>query len=340
MESKQFVYLSVGVLILGVVMLFMSQKQRNEKGEWGNYLQWGYLLIMVGTFGFMATVLDWSFTAILLTFTAFTGLVWLWSKLANKNKDNQLDDNHFRDYMSGFFPIILVVFLLRTFIAEPFRIPSSSMRPGLVKGDFILVNKFAYGIRIPVLNNVLFPIGEIKRGDVVVFNYPVNPKQNFIKRIVGIPGDVVEYKDKTLTVNGKVEQDTEIGVYQYPNDEQSREIMSATRFQSQFDGHQFQVLKQDNAPAVDIAILLKYRIGMRNINFKSDLKEYCQYDEEDGSGFKCTVPKGKYFAMGDNRDSSADSRYWGFVDGNLIVGKAFFIWMNFGDLKRIGSSIR
>lgn len=337
MESKQFVYLSIGVLILGVIMLFMSKKQRNEKGEWGNYLQWGYLLIMVGVFGFMATALDWSFTAILLTFTAFTGIVWLWSKLSHKNKDNQLDDNHFRDYMSGFFPIILVVFLLRTFIAEPFQIPSSSMRPGLVKGDFILVNKFVYGIRIPVLNNVLFPIGEIKRGDVVVFNYPVNPKQNYIKRIVGVSGDIIEYKDKILTVNGKEEQDNLIGTYQYPSDTYNR-MLSAKRFHTQFDDRQFEVLKEDNNTSVDIGTLLKYQDDMSKINFKSGLKEYCQY-EEDGSGFKCTVPKGKYFAMGDNRDSSADSRYWGFIDDNLIVGKAFFIWMNFGDMKRIGSSI-
>ena len=106
--------------------------------------------------------------------------------------------------MGGFFPIILVIFVLRSFIAEPFQIPSSSMRPGLVKGDFILVNKFSYGIRLPILNKVIIPVGNIARGDVVVFNYPLQPEMNYIKRIVGIPGDVVEYRDKVLTVNGEI----------------------------------------------------------------------------------------------------------------------------------------
>lgn len=334
MEFNQITYGAIGAIIVGAVMLFAGNKQRTAEGEWGSALQWGYLLTMVGIFGFLSSGLQWSFTAVLLTFTLFTGAIWLWAKLTQKEK-NILDNNHFRDYMAGFFPIIAVVFVLRTFVAEPFQIPSSSMRPGLVKGDFILVNKFTYGIRIPVLNTVLIPTGQVQRGDVAVFNYPMDTRVNYIKRIVAISGDVVEYKDKVLTVNGKVEQDNSAGLYHYIDDFDNSVTLEAERFQANFDGRQFEVLKDSNTPSVDIDTLKRVTAS----GFNGGLKDNCEYSA-DGSGFKCTVPEGKYFAMGDNRDNSADSRYWGFVDDHLIVGKAFFIWLNLGDMKRVGNSIR
>ena len=221
-----------------------------------------------------------------------------------KKDPSHQDKAHFTDYMSGFFPIILVVFILRTFIAEPFQIPSSSMRPGLVKGDFILVNKFAYGIRTPIINNVLIPTGQIERGDVVVFNYPVQPEMNYIKRIVGLPGDTVEYRDKVLTVNGQVAPDQPSGTYSYPDDTEPSAIHSPELFQTTLNGKSFNILKEPGQPTISIPALDKYRMEIMPENGYSVEQsglEHCQY-AEDGSGFTCKVPEGRYFAMGDNRD--------------------------------------
>ena len=339
-------------LIVGIGLFAISSKERGENGEWSDGLQWGYLLTMIGIFGLLAFKM--SFTAVLLVFVVFTGAIWLWRKLSFKpgqtttvdEKGQKVlsgtldDENHFRDYMSGFFPIILTVFILRTFIAEPFQIPSSSMRPGLVKGDFILVNKFAYGIRMPIMNNVLIDTGTIQRGDVVVFNYPLAPETNYIKRAIGIPGDVVEYKDKVLTVNGQPVPQTAAGNYEYPEDENPALTHSSERFQTALNGKNFDILLDEGQPSFNPEGLLRYlNVLMPEKNYQgSGLKEFCQY-AEDGSAFTCKVPEGRYFMMGDNRDNSADSRYWGFVDDKLIVGKAFFIWMNLGDFGRIGNSV-
>lgn len=344
-QSNTILYGAIAALVAGIALFAVSGKTRQENGEWSGSLQWGYLLMMVGGFGLLAKVM--SLTAVLLLLVVLTGAVWLWARMARKQRqrqpgysaDTDHDDNHFRDYMGSFFPLILVVFVLRTFVAEPFQIPSSSMRPGLVKGDFVLVNKFTYGIRVPVLNNVLIPVGQVQRGDVVVFNYPVDPSTNYIKRIVGLPGDVVEYRDKVLTVNGKTEQDTLLGSYRYPDDYAPDRVLEAARFAAQWEGRQFEVLKNEDAPSVSIPFLAQSANDFAAKGYQSGLRENCEY-EADGSGFKCTVPAGKYFAMGNNRDSSADSRYWGFVDDKLIVGKAFFVWMNVSDRSRIGNSIR
>lgn len=347
MELSKLVYLAVAALAAGIVMFFASSKERNEKGEWGNGLQWAYLLMMIGVFGILALWVEWSLTAVLLAFTVFTGAVWLWAKLARgkgqPEKAALPDSNHFRDYMGGFFPIILVVFLLRTFVAEPFNIPSSSMRPGLVKGDFVLVSKFSYGVRMPILNNVLIPTGKIEHGDVVVFNYPVEPKTNFIKRIVGLPGDTVEYKDKVLKVNGNiVETDTPDGSYAYPDDNDPQQQIDTQRYHADFAGRRFDVLKKEGEAAVkgDGVAYYQNLAAQNGIEGQADEQnQNCVYEADD-SGFTCTVPAGKYFAMGDNRDHSADSRYWGFIDDSLIVGKAFFIWLNFSEPSRIGTVIK
>ncbi|MDK4555572.1 signal peptidase I [Kingella kingae] len=339
MEFNQISYAAIGIICVGAIMLFSSSKQRTAENEWSNTLQWGYLLMMMGIFGLLSFSLAWSFTAVLLLFTLITSATWLWKKISHKNKDIP-DNNHFRDYMAGFFPIIAIVFVLRTFVAEPFQIPSSSMRPGLVKGDFILVNKFAYGIRIPVINSVLIPTGQVQRGDVAVFTYPVDTKLNYIKRIVGVAGDVIEYKDKVLTVNGEVQTTIPASAsnYVYPDDREPMIQREASQFNTQFFGHEFAILQENNMPSVDAGTWNNYQDLMHKQNFTSGLEQHCTY-EADGSGFKCTVPEGKYFAMGDNRDASADSRYWGFVDDKLMVGKAFLIWLNPTDLSRIGHMI-
>ena len=153
--STNLIYGAIAAIVIGIFLYFISSKERQENGEWSSGLQWAYLLCMIGVFGILSFYM--SFTAVLLIFVVLTGIVWAIHKGRLKKDPSHQDKAHFTDYMSGFFPIILVVFILRTFIAEPFQIPSSSMRPGLVKGDFILVNKFAYGIRTPIINNVLIP---------------------------------------------------------------------------------------------------------------------------------------------------------------------------------------
>lgn len=320
--------ISLIIFVGGVVLFAVSSKQREESGEWGGGLQWAYLLMMVGIFGVLSQFM--SFTAVLLIFVVVTGVIWLIHKISLK-KNNAQDNNHFTDYMSGFFPIILVVFILRSFIAEPFQIPSSSMRPGLVVGDFILVNKFAYGIRLPIANTVLIPVGHVERGDVVVFNYPEKPAVNYIKRVIGVGGDVVEYKDKKLSINGKAVNDKLIPEeYNYPESTGVGEVnISAEQYRENLDGKMFSVLVMPHQPSVIAQ-------GVRT-NFP--FRDQCQYADS-GSGFRCTVPEGHYFMMGDNRDNSEDSRYWGFVDDKLIVGKAFLVWLNPLEMSRIGTHIQ
>lgn len=319
---------AVGAFVVGLLLYFTSSKTRTESGEWSSGLQWGYLLMMVGVFGVLSSFV--SFTAVLLVFVLFTGVVWFIHKRSLDQKTHT-DGNHFTDYMSGFFPIILVVFVLRTFIAEPFQIPSSSMRPGLVVGDFILVNKFSYGVRMPIANNVLLPVGEIQRGDVVVFNYPEDNKVSYIKRAIGLPGDVIEYKNKQLTVNGQAVPDQALGMQDYMENTAQNGVVRivAEAYRETLDERQYDVLKMAGQPDF-------LPQGVRpNFPFRQN----CHY-ADDGSAFSCRVPEGNYFMLGDNRDNSEDSRYWGFVSERLIVGKAFLIWMNFGDMSRVGNKIQ
>lgn len=327
--GTNLIFAAIAAFVVGLVLYFTSSKNRTESGEWSSGLQWGYLLMMVGVFGLLSFVM--SFTAVLLIFVLFTGIVWLVHKGRLKKDPSHQDTAHFTDYMSGFFPIILVVFVLRSFVVEPFQIPSSSMRPGLVVGDFILVNKFSYGLRTPVINNVLIPIGKVEHGDVVVFNYPEDPNINYIKRAIGLPGDVVEYKDKVLSINGQTVAENPQGVQSYMENTRQYGMVEvkADAFREHIGSHEFDVLKMADVPS----------FVPQGVRAEFPFRENCEY-AADGSAFRCTVPEGHYFMMGDNRDNSEDSRYWGFVSDKLIVGKAFFVWMNFGDKSRIGTSIR
>lgn len=229
------------------------------------------------------------------------------------------------EYAVGFFPVILFVFVLRSFVVEPFRIPSGSMLPTLESGDMILVNKFSYGIRLPIINQKIIPIGSPERGDVVVFRYPVDPKTDYIKRIVGLPGDVVRFEGKRLSINGQELPLQEIAPYVKP----SQQSGSPMRF-SETIGDKVH------------DILLLPMMGMIRPIVNFPFIENCQYLASDSgvtTGVECKVPEGYYFAMGDNRDNSQDSRFWGFVPDKNIVGKAFIVWMNFGEFGRIGTSI-
>ncbi|MDR2127795.1 MAG: signal peptidase I [Burkholderiaceae bacterium] len=221
------------------------------------------------------------------------------------------------DWTAGLFPVIVIVFLLRSFVFEPFKIPSGSMIPTLRIGDLILVNKFTYGLRLPVLNTRLTQGSPVRRGDVVVFHYPPQPSVDYIKRVIGLPGDEVSYLDKKLAINGQVVDVRQVGDF---FDDSS--MMYFRQFEEKLGAKSHSVIVDERRPA--------YVIGVAEFAGRDN----CRYSVE---GVTCRVPEGQYFMMGDNRDRSEDSRYWGFVPDENIVGKAFFVWMNFGDLKRIGS---
>ena len=221
------------------------------------------------------------------------------------------------DWTAGLFPVILMVFLLRSFLFEPFKIPSGSMIPTLWVGDLILVNKFHYGVRLPVINTKLTDGNPPQRGDVMVFRYPPKPSLDYIKRVVGLPGDEVAYLNKRLSVNGKV---VETGPVPEFFDEDSMRYMK--QFEEKLGDKPHRLLNDDDRPA--------FVPGAEDFLYKDN----CRYSVE---GVVCKVPAGHFFMMGDNRDNSLDSRYWGFVPEKNIVGRAVFVWMNFGNLKRIGT---
>lgn len=221
------------------------------------------------------------------------------------------------EYARAFFPVILIVFLLRSFIVEPFRIPSGSMLPSLHIGDFILVNKFAYGVRLPVVNKKIADLGAPQRGDVLVFRFPGDESINYIKRVVGLPGDRIVYQGKKLYVNGELMEQTPAGAFG---------------------------LQQGGQPLQEAARLIE------NLNGVSH--EILVAGRPDHTPSEYVVPSGHYFVMGDNRDHSNDSRYWGYVPDENLVGKAFLIWFSWDSsrpsrwffdqivLERIGSTIR
>lgn len=236
------------------------------------------------------------FALLLVVLTLVTGVVWaldrwLWRPRREAAGEGEEQVPGWVDFCRSFFPVILVVLLLRSFVVEPFRIPSASMLPTLHTGDFILVNKFSYGLRLPVLNTRIVPGGEPQRGDVMVFRYPEDPSVDFIKRVVGLPGDEVMYRDSRLYINGEQVPLEPLGPYEGP----LSDIMALQRYHEKLTqtGHDI-LLAGVQRPAS-----MRYVVG------------------ED-----------EYFVMGDNRDNSDDSRRWGAVPEDMLVGRAFVIWMN------------
>lgn len=259
-----------------------------------------------------------NFALILFLLTLATGALWLVDRYVFRPKRQaEAKDPWWVEYGASFFPVILIVFLLRSFLVEPFKIPSGSMIPTLLVGDFILVNKYTYGIRIPVINKKVIELNSPQRGDVVVFRYPRDPSLDYIKRVVGLPGDKVEYRNKRLTINGQA-------MPMRPNGDflDKEKLYYTPRFVETLGSIEHDALVEDEAPPF-VPHVEQY-----------PQREKCLYNSE---GFICEVPAGHYFMMGDNRDNSQDSRVWGFVPDENLVGRAFFIWFNFGDWKRIGS---
>ena len=260
------------------------------------------------------------FETILVVLTALTGIVWLLDRLlfAKRRRERAgltgAKEPVVVDYARAFFPVLAIVLVLRSFVAEPFRIPSSSMMPSLLIGDFILVNKFAYGLRLPITNQKFIVTGEPKRGDVVVFRPPHHPDQDWIKRVIGLPGDTVAYRDNTVSINGTALRYAKNG--RYDGRGRGAEMTGAQLLTEALPGRPHPVLERD------------------------DLPFFVQGEGE----FK--VPAGHYFVMGDNRDNSEDSRFWGVLPERQLRGKAFLIWMNFDrsqprlvDTSRLGSRI-
>lgn len=258
-----------------------------------------------------------NFALLLFTLLVVTGIVsGLDAIYFGRHRASGEKEPWWIEYPKSFFPVILIVFVLRSFLVEPFKIPSGSMIPTLLVGDFILVNKFTYGIRLPVINLKVVDIGEPERGDVMVFRYPEDTSVDYIKRVVGLPGDKVAYQNKRLAINGREVPLQAAGDYllkdkiQYLN--QYTEMLGKVRHA---------ILLDQSEPA-----------ALRYVK-QFPQRENCIYNN---SGMVCTVPPGHYFMMGDNRDNSSDSRVWGFVPEANIVGKAFFIWFNFSELRRFG----
>jgi signal peptidase I len=246
------------------------------------------------------------FALFMIVILLITGVIWLIDSLfLRKRRAAGTPEPVLVEYSKSFFPVILVVFLIRSFIVEPFKIPSGSMMPTLLAGDFILVNKFTYGLRVPILNNTFLEIDHPKRGDVFVFHYPPDPSIDYIKRVVGLPGDKIAYRDKQLYINGQKMDTSFVEDYQYVGT--GLNMVSARRLNEQLGDKKHDILIEDNSITID---------------------------------GETEVPAGHYFAMGDNRDNSKDSRVWGFVPEQNLVGRAFFIWWNFDNFGRIGTHIQ
>lgn len=249
-----------------------------------------------------------NFALILVILSALTGLIYLldilfWQKkrIVGQNPSKLIE------YSRSFFPVFFVVLLLRSFLFEPFRIPSGSLEPTLLVGDFLAVNKFAYGFRLPVIEKQIIPVAHPKTGEIAVFRWPPNPSFDYIKRVIGVPGDHVQYHNKVLTLNGHKAAQTFV---EYTTDESSGNAVA--QYKENLNGREHDIFIRPDVEAVDVDVI---------------------------------VPKGHYFMMGDNRDDSADSRFWGFVPDANLRGKAILIWMSWDShtamirWKKLGSLI-
>jgi signal peptidase I len=265
----------------------------------------------------------YDFAFIFVALTALTGAIWLFdSLLFARGRRKAIAEGAERreplivEYSRAFFPVILISLLVRSFLGEPYRIPSGSMMPTLLVGDFILVNKYAYGLRLPVLDTKIVPIGEPARGDVIVFHPPHHPEQAWIKRVIGLPGDTIAYDNYTLSINGQPVSTATVGPYLGKGS--GRDMTGARVLRETLPEHSHLLLQLDLPP---------------------------MFQHNNGTW---KVPAGQYFMMGDNRDNSEDSRYWptNFLPEKNIVGKAVVVWMNWDtggsglDTSRIGTVIK
>lgn len=285
----------------------------------------------------LLTAEDADFSLVLLLITAISGLVWLidskWlgprrvaQALASGKDIAAVPESGTLDYARSFFPVAAVLLVLRSFLFEPYRIPSDSMMPTLLDGDFIVVNKFAYGLRLPVWHTKIASFGLPKHGDVVVFRWPPKPSINFIKRVVGLPGDHVEVRSDRLIINGKDVPFIEVerfndGCY-----------VNFQLVEEQLGEHKHQALHCVTNGPMGISRLPGCD---RDINENYECRETPPEMGPDANDAVIDIPAGKYLMIGDNRDNSLDGRRWGLVDESLLVGRASRIWFNW-DWQRSG----
>jgi signal peptidase I len=256
--------------------------------------------------------MNFDFELLLTLLALLTGLGWLLDAcvFAPRRRLQMKKMPLWAEYARSFFPIFIIVLLLRSFLAEPYRIPSGSDEPTLLVGDFLVANKFIYGLRLPVLHTKIVPIGEPKTGDIILFRYPVDPSKDYIKRVIGVPGDHIRYIDKVLYINGRLIPQT----------------LTGSAIDEDGDGQQWPVeVREETLNGIAHKIYIR--------------------PDRPAQDFDVTVPANEYFAMGDNRDDSNDSRYWGFVPEANLVGKAYALWFSWNSdkysvrWKRIGTLI-
>jgi signal peptidase I len=258
--------------------------------------------------------MDFDFNLILVPATLFFIAVWLLDKFVFKQRatKGRGNENFIITWAYDFWPVLAVVMVLRSFLYEPFNIPSDSMVPTLETGDFILVNKFEYGVRLPIINSKIIDVGSPERGEVAVFRYPPQPSISYIKRIVGLPGDHIVYDHGQLSINGEKVTKTPI---QFSREKDSLDTPTSIYHQETLGAHTFTMRELEGVNVARQAPFLNY-------------VDNGKYSAENGLYWEVKVPEGHYFAMGDNRDQSADSRFWGFVPEENLTGRAFYIWMH------------
>ena len=282
--------------------------------------------------------MDFDFNLILVPVTLILGAIWLLDKLVLKQKQSKGLEKSTAPvrWAYDFFPILAIVLVVRSFLIEPFNIPSSSMVPTLYTGDFIAVNKYAYGIRLPLVNTKVLDLGAPQHGDVVVFRFPLNPKQYYIKRVIGVGGDTVSFNNGQLSVNGKAipttpanfTPDPKMTAQLYPPGKtETGELVTAEQA-AQLGNQEEQTAQYvQESPSSNHQHLVRY-LGDKNwFQYASFLQQASpQLMASQGQQWQLTVPKGHYFVMGDNRDRSADGRFWGFVPDENLAGKAVYVW--------------
>ncbi|MDM1246845.1 signal peptidase I [Acinetobacter sichuanensis] len=267
--------------------------------------------------------MDFDFNLILVPATLIFFGLWLLDKFvlkqrATKGKGNE---NFIITWAYDFWPVLAVVLVLRSFFFEPFNIPSDSMVPTLETGDYILVNKYQYGVRLPITNTKVLDIGEPQRGDVAVFRYPENPKISYIKRIIGLPGDHIEFDNGQLIINGqKISQVTT----EFSREKDILDTPKSIYYTETMGEHQHlvRILEGQNT------LVGAFNYAQKKEDLPFVARDNDRFIKSNGQSWEVTVPKGKYFAMGDNRDQSADSRFWGFVPEENLTGHAIYVWMH------------
>lgn len=270
--------------------------------------------------------MDFDFNLILVPVTFILFIVWLLDKLMFKQRANngRGNENFIVTWAYDFWPVLAIVLVLRSFLFEPFNIPSDSMVPTLETGDFILVNKFDYGVRLPIINEKVFDVGEPKRGEVIVFRYPIKPSVSYIKRVVGLPGDRIDFRSGTLFINGhKI-----VSVNTSFNREKDTLSSFTTSYRLETLGEHQHLVRylKDRNPLIEQFNYAQSQNEPSLIPFVA--KDNITFVQSNGTDWSVTVPKGHYFAMGDNRDESSDGRFWGFIPEENLTGRAFYIWMH------------